>query len=142
LVKTRWKALAGGALTLALALPATASAALYEGKVKGAPGSVMDVRIVKDDGRRFVESLDYSVPAQCDNGLNAVAGTRNFFTGNRVRKGEFDVRQDLAPGEFARLTGELRRGGRKVVGTYRLVTTFPPPTGECRTGKLEWKAEK
>jgi hypothetical protein len=120
---------------------AAADAAVYEGHLRGAPETQFDLTITKMDGKRFVDRLDYDeVPVNCENGPQAHNGFNNYFSGNRVRGGAFDIREPN-PGFFTHLVGELKRGGR-AAGTYKQRVDFGPPEGICRTGEVEWVAQK
>jgi hypothetical protein len=131
-------AVAGSALFAASAM---AEAAVYEGHVKGIPGTQFDLTITKRNGKRFVDRLEYDeVPVTCENGPDAHNGFNNYSSGNRVRGGAFDIRQPN-PDFFTHLVGELKRGGR-AAGTYKQRVNFGAPEGVCRTGELEWVAEK
>ena len=121
---------------------ATAEAAVYEGHLRGAPATQFDVTISKRDGKRFVDRLDYDgIPFECEDGTHDLNGFNNYFSGNRVRRGAFDIREE-ALGGFYRHVGELKGGGR-AVGTYKQVVDFGPnPQGVCRSGKVEWVATR
>ncbi len=129
---------AGSAL---VASTAAADAAVYEGHIKGAPETVFDLTVAKKAGKRVVKRLDYDdVPFTCENGPGAHNGFNRYFSGNRVRGGAFDVRV-ADPGFFTHLVGKLKPGGR-AAGSYNQRVDFGPPQGVCKTGTLEWVAQK
>jgi hypothetical protein len=134
-------ALAGAAL---FASPATAAASVYEGHIKGVPEAGFDLRFAKTDGKLFLNAIDTTdIPVTCENGPQTITGNTQFSPTPeaRVRNRAFDVRQDSGKGDFLRVAGELKRGGR-AAGIYKQRVTFGPPLGVCRTGKLEWVAKK
>jgi hypothetical protein len=132
---------AGAAL---FASTATAAATVYEGHIKGVPGAGFDLRFAKTNGKLFLNAIENTdTPVTCEDGPQTITGNSQFSPTpeTRVRDGAFDIRQDSGKGDFVRVAGELKRGG-KAAGIYKQRATFGPPLGVCKTGKLEWVAKK
>jgi hypothetical protein len=123
---------------------AAAAAPVYEGHIKGVPGAGFDLRFAKTNGKLFLNAIENTnTPVTCEDGPQTITGNSQFSPSpkTRVRNGAFDIRQDSGKGDFVRVSGELKRGG-KAVGIYKQRVTFGPPLGVCKTGKLEWVARK
>ena len=123
-----------------------ASAAVYEGRIKGQPNTSFDLTVQKAaNGGRRVTRIDFnSIPAECENGPGPVSGYAEFFPPeNRVRRdGSFEVEDDPPGPNVARVAGELQSGG-KATGSYRQRIEFEgSELGVCNTGKLNWVANK
>ena len=131
--------LAGAALSAS-----AATASVYEGHIKGVPGAGFDLRFARTNGKLFLNAIDNTdIPVSCEDGPQTITGNSQFAPTpeSRVRDGAFDIKQDSGKGDFVRVAGELKRGG-KAVGIYKQRVTFGPPHGVCQTGKLAWVAEK
>ena len=132
---------AGAAL---FASAAAAAAPVYEGHIRGVPGAGFDLRFAKTNGKLFLNAIQTTdTPVTCEDGPRTITAATQFppTPESRVRDRAFDIRQDSGKGDFVRVAGELKRGGR-AVGIYRQRVTFGPPLGVCRTGKLEWVAKR
>ena len=131
----------GAAAALVLAFPSMASAATYEGHIKGEPQTNFDVTITKDEGvKRMTRVLFNDVPITCEDGPTTASLQANAFAGNRVRHGEFDAREDLDTTHI-RVQGELKRGG-KAAGVFRYRYDAGGASGLCDTGGLDWVGAK
>ncbi len=118
-----------------------ADAAVYEGHIKGLPETRFDLTVGTKAGKRVVKRLDYDdVPFTCENGPGAHNGFNRYSSGNRVRRGAFDVRT-VDPGFFTHLVGKLKRGGG-AAGTYNQRVDLGPPQSTCKTGTLAWVAQR
>ena len=124
------------ALVVALALPATASAAKLklDGKVKGIPDSTVSVGAKKRDGAiKKVTSMKFrGVPVSCSDGsTGAINGNMPTM---RVRRNNFAAKTSIEG-----VSGQFRRGGRVVKGEVRF--TFEAKSGaSCTTDKRRFKA--
>jgi hypothetical protein len=122
----------------------TGGAIVYEGHIKGLPGAGFDLRFAKANGKLFLNAIDHAdTPVTCEDGQQTITGNSQFppTSESRVRDGAFDIRQDSGNGDFVRVAGELKGGG-KAAGIYKERATFGPPRGVCTTGKLGWVAHK
>jgi acylphosphatase len=133
------------ALVVALALPATASAAKLklDGKVKGIPDSRVSVGAKKRDGAiKKVTSMKFrGVPVSCSDGsTGAINGNMPTM---RVRRNNFAAKTSIEgtgiESGVVRVSGQFRRGGRVVKGDVRF--TFEAKSGaSCTTDKRRFKA--
>jgi hypothetical protein len=123
---------------------ATAAASVYEGHIKGVAGAEFDLRFAKTNGKLFLNAIQTTdTPATCEDGAHLLTDSSQFppSSETRVRVGAFDISQDSGNGDFVRVAGELKKGG-KAAGIYKERATFGPPRGVCKTGKLEWVAHR
>jgi hypothetical protein len=126
--------------TLAIAA-SPASAAVYQGKIKGTPGSSFELEVRFLGGHKKVTEIGYGgVPITCDDGPSVLTGNVVFDPPERVKGDLFEARYDTT-GTHIRLAGELKPGG-KAVGTFRSNVDFGGTTGVCRTGTADWVAQK
>ena len=126
------------------AATATAAPSIYEGHIKGVPEAGFDLRFAKTNGKLFLNAIDNTdTPVTCEDGPQTITGNSQFAPTSeaRVRDGAFDITQGSGNGDFVRVAGELKSGG-KAAGIYKQRATFGPPRGVCKTGKLEWVAHK
>ncbi len=124
---------------IALAVPASAHAAAYAGKIKGAPGSSFEFKKSRDGGERVVRSVEANnIPMTCDSG-SILYGFGGNATGNIHPDRSFKVLQTFGPETEIRIRGGFNGAFQKATGTLRAKTTTMM-TGDCRSGKVDWKA--
>jgi hypothetical protein len=135
--------LAALAATTMGSVPTLASATVYDGKIKGMPGSDFDVEIEKAaNGTRRVDRLGFDgVTFECEDGPQPTGGSLGFSPPKPlVRQGAFDARIDDGSLQV-KVDGAFSRGGR-LRGDFSYRYEVPPPRGTCKTGKLEYVAKK
>lgn len=126
--------IAGGAI----AAPGQALARDYVGKIKGEPGSSFEFKLSKDGGTKVVRSFEVvGIPMTCETG-NAEYGFQGNATGNVHTDRSFKVVQGFGM-SGARIRGAFNGTFEKVAGSLRAKTTTAM-FGDCRSGRLDWKA--
>jgi len=132
----------------AIALPAIHD---FNGEIKGdpSPGSAFAFNTGKKGDDKFVGNVQASgIDFECPEGS---PGETPGVTLSKLFKvnhdGEWGGRAEAFIGDSdppARVEGKIKPGG-KATGTFRMHGELDPngqPSVECKTGLLEWKAEK
>jgi hypothetical protein len=140
------RALIGVGLCVALAAPATASAAdkTFEGKVKGG-GKIGITADVVDGHATLVKFMRIkNVPAHCTDAGGALVGVDYTFGGLTVN-GNDRFKFDASDGSGGHLffKGEFKRHAKRVEGSLKSKIHFTSPNvDDCNTGKRGYEANR
>jgi hypothetical protein len=120
----------------------------YNGNVKGDPSSGLWFEVRQtEDGRRVKDIGGAGFDFTCDEGTPGDTSGVGLERSFKVEDGSFGGTSNAVILGFdppAKITGRLKRGGR-ATGTIRMKGELDPegqPGIECKTGVLEWRAEK
>lgn len=134
------RAIAGCAASIALAIPAAALAATYDGQVKKDPEAVVELKLRKGAVRSF--SVD-GLRIKCEGGERPRLGEAKITGVAPISKrGKFSIRGTEGKRSFA-VRGKLK-GRRTAVGTlrYRGPTRVGDRKLDCDSGKVRWRASR
>ena len=132
--------IAAAAAAVLVVAPA-AEAAVYEGKLKGAPSSTFEFKMSNEGGTRVVRNFEvFMIPMTCDSG-NMVYGFQGNASANVHADRSFKIRQDFGKSTSTKIRGAFNGTFEKATGTLRSRTTHVM-FGECRSGKLGWRATR
>ena len=142
-----------GALTLALALPATAGAASYSTSsvalIAGQPSppslSVsFTVKSVNGKPKSVKKFQANGIPFTCDNGSTGTT-TEPARLGKKMRvndKKKFHGGAKLGPTTM-KVKGQLKGGGKRGKGTVRIIgPEASDPTVTCDSGPVTWRVRR
>jgi hypothetical protein len=126
------------------------------GKVKHAPASTVSLKVVIRQGK-LIKVTNFSVtgvPTHCQGGPGKVSEQFGVYPGGfrgpppptlKIAKdGKFSgkfVPSTMPPGQFFKVSGTVKDGGKTAFGTLSISSSNPPPTGVCMTGTRSWSAK-